>query len=355
MQLQEITNKEEWNSFLAKIQPNTFLHSWEWKEIQEADPACAKASAGAAVNSCCKTWGFYEHDELIGVALVITVNAKRGNHYLIPHGPILKDQKYLDEVLTLLKAQYSSGQGHESSVCLRVAPLIENTSNAIAIFNSLGFRSSPMHVHAELTWVLDISKPEEGLLKEMRKTTRNAIVKAQKEGVSVEISSDPLALERFWPLYEQTKDRHGFIPFHKSFIQSQAEIFGKENKMFFAIAKYQGQDVAAAMLIHSGSTVFYYHGASTKVSVPAAQLLQWEAIKEAKKRSATRYNFWGIAPIRQAQSKPDPNHPFAGITIFKTGFGGYAIDYMHAQDLPLSWKYWKLWAIEMWRKKKRGF
>ncbi len=342
MQLREIAIKEEWNSFLAETKPNTFLHSWEWKEVQEAD--------GEQV----ATLGFYIEYELIGVALVITVNAKRGNHYLIPHGPILKDEKYVSEVLSEIR-KYCVQHTADNSVCIRIAPLLLSTEENKDTFSVLGYRNAPMHVHAELTWVLDISKSEKDLLKEMRKTTRNAITKAQKEGVSVEISSDPVALERFWPLYEQTKDRHGFIPFHKSFIQSQAEIFGKEGKMFFVIATYQGKDVAAAMLIHSGNTVFYYHGASTKVSVPAAQLLQWEAIKEAKKRSATRYNFWGIAPIRQAQGKPEPNHPFAGITIFKTGFGGYAIDYMHAQDLPLSWKYWKLWAIEMWRKKKRGF
>src|SRR3989338_1152700 len=343
MWIQEITNKEVWNSFLADTKPNTFLHSWEWKKIQEAD--------GEQV----ETLGFYNENGLVAIALVIRVNAKRGNHYLIPHGPILKDQKYLKQVLEELTVYHLPSTIYPLPVTLRIAPLVQNNVENGRIFSNLNFRPSPMHVHAELTWVLDISTSEEILLKEMRKTTRNAITKAQKEGVVVEISSDPTTLERFWPLYEQTKDRHGFVPFHKSFMQSQAEIFGKENKMYFAVANYQGKDVAAAMLIHSGNTVFYYHGASTKVSVPAAQLLQWEAIKEAKRRGAVRYNFWGIAPIRQAQGKPDPNHLFTGITIFKTGFGGYAIDYMHAQDLPLNWKYWKLWAIEMWRKKKRGF
>lgn len=334
MHIKEINNKEEWNSFLEEQKPNTFLHSWEWKEIQEAD--------GEHV----ETLGFYIERELVAIALVITVNAKRGTHYLIPHGPILQDEKYLNDAIAELTTYYIE---KDNAVALRIAPLVENTPEHRNTFAALGFRPSPMHVHAELTWVLDISKSEDVLLQEMRKTTRNAITKAKKEGVSVEIDSDTKALERFWPLYEQTKDRHSFIPFHKSFIQSQAEIFGKENKMFFAIATYQGKDVAAAMLIHSGDTVFYYHGASTKVSVPAAQLLQWEAIKEAKKRGAVRYNFWGIAP------ENEPNHPFAGITVFKKGFGGYAIDYMHAQDLRLNWKYWKLWIIEMWRKKKRGF
>lgn len=345
MQCRTIVNKKEWDSFLADVQPNTFLHSWEWKEVQEAD--------GEHV----ETLGFYLEHELVAITLVITVNAKRGNHYLVPHGPIVKDEKYLQEIISKLTEHLALST--ERCVCLRIAPLIKKTPENLETFSSLGFRNAPMHVHAELTWMLDITKSEEELLHGMRKTTRNAITKAQKEGVTVEIISDPTALERFWPLYEQTKDRHGFIPFHKSFIQSQAEIFGKDNAMFFTIAKYQDNDVAAALFIHSGNTVFYYHGASTKLPVPAAQLLQWEAIKEAKKRGATRYNFWGIAPEPSegtlSRVEGRHRHPFAGITVFKKGFGGYAIDYMHAQDLPLNWKYWKLWAIEMWRKKQRGF
>ncbi len=349
MEIRPIQTKEAWNTFVLSCTPNTFLHSWQWKEVQEID------------SEQVDTLGFYTGEELVAVALVIFVKAKRGNHYLIPHGPILKDAKDMAKVLQALIVRKSGGQARGSAVCLRIAPLLENISENREMFSSLGFRPSPMHVHAELTWVLDITKPEEVLLQEMRKTTRNAIAKAQKEGVKVEISSSPVALERFWPLYEQTKTRHHFIPFQKDFIASQAELFGASDSMFFAIATYQHKDVAAAMLIQFGDTVFYYHGASAKTQIPATQLLQWEAIREAKKRGATNYNFWGIAPER---SEGVPRslwrsgahvHPFAGITVFKKGFGGYAIDYMHAQDLSLSWKYWKLWAIEMWRKKKRGF
>lgn len=337
MELREISDKETWNDFLLGVQPNTFLHSWDWKQVQEQDGETTKAL------------GFYTQDSLIAVALVISVNARRGIHVLCPHGPIVKDVHALPEVLEALVTYCKAHRG--SAVALRIAPLVERTKEHEEMFSRLGFQPSPMHVHAELTWVLDISPSEEELLSGMRKTTRHAVTKAQKEGVSVDISSNVSSLERFWPLYEQTKTRHGFVPFTKEFISSQARILGASNMMFFAIAKYKGEDVAAALLFQFGTTVFYYHGASAKLpsSVPAAQLLQWEAIREAKKRGATRYNFWGIAP------ENEPDHPFAGITVFKKGFGGYAIDYLHAQDLPLSWKYWKLWAIEMFRKKKRGF
>lgn len=345
MEIKEIADKAVWEGFLKQQKPNTFLQSWNWKEVQEAD--------GEEVSLL----GFYDGEDpaypagrLVGVALVIFVRAKRGPHYLIPHGPIVKEEKYLAEAITQLTAYYLQRRT-EGAAALRIAPLTENTLENQRMFQKAGFIPSPLHVHAELTWVLDIQQPEEELLAGMRKTTRHAIKKAQAEGVGVEISTDIAALDRFWPLYEATKDRHGFVPFQKSFIESQARAFGKDGSMFFAIATHSGIDVASSLCLQFGDTVFYYHGASAKLpaNIPAAQLLQWEAIREAKRRKAARYNFWGIAPEKNR------NHPFAGITVFKKGFGGYAVDYLHAQDLPLSWKYWILWGIEMYRKKRRGF
>ncbi|HSX25234.1 MAG TPA: peptidoglycan bridge formation glycyltransferase FemA/FemB family protein [Candidatus Andersenbacteria bacterium] len=337
MQCKEIVNQQEWDDFVLAQLPNTFLQSWQWKRVQEQD--------GERVAML----GFYENNALCAVALLITVHAKRGNYYLCPHGPILKNTKDVKQVLELLKEYCLQCKSSDRTVVFRIAPLAENNKENQKLFRELHFHEAPMHVHAELTWVLDCSKQEDILLREMRKTTRHAITKAEKEGVEVEIIPDVSALERFWPLYEQTTNRHGFVAFQKKFMQSQAEIFGQSDSMFFVIAKYANKDIAGAMCMQFGNTVFYYHGASIKTSVPAAQLVQWSAIQEAKKRGATRYNFWGIAP------EHEKNHPFAGITVFKKGFGGYAIDYMHAQDFPLSLRYWLMWFIEMLRKKKRGF
>ncbi len=339
MEIREIKDKNIWDDFLLEVQPNTFLHSWQWKEVQEQDGEYVEAL------------GFYSHEHLVAIALLITVHAKRGIHYLCPHGPIVKMPDDAEEVLTTLTAYGKEQSGKSGAVALRIAPLLTDTTVRREFFARLGFSPSPMHVHAERTWVLDISKDEQDILARMRKTTRHAIAKAEKKGVVVTICKTQDGLERFWPLYEQTTHRHGFIPFSRQLIASQANVFGNVGNAFFTIATVNGEDVAAALLFQCGTTVFYYHGASKKIpsNIPAAQALQWEAIREAKRRGAIRYNFWGIAPDNQ------PNHPFAGITVFKKGFGGYAINYMHAQDLVLSWKYWKLWIIEMIRKKKRGF
>lgn len=337
MTIREITTKEAWETWLLPRKPNTFLQSWEWGQVQKR------------TDEKVEYLGLVADNQQVGAALVVGVHARRGNYFLIPHGPIVADEKHLAPAVEALISYLRSTAF--PAVALRIAPLAVSTPDAASIFSRLGFRPAPLHVHAELTWVLDIQKPDEQLLAGMRKTTRHAIRRATEAGALVTILTGKSGLERFWPLYQATTARHGFVPFSRDFIAAQVEELSASDRLYIPIATYRGQDVAGAMMIHYSDTVFYYHGASLKIdgSIPAAHLLQWHSILEAKKRGATRYNFWGIA------RDDELNHPFAGITVFKKGFGGYAINYLHAQDLPLSPKYWFLWAVETIRKHKRGF
>jgi lipid II:glycine glycyltransferase (peptidoglycan interpeptide bridge formation enzyme) len=337
--IKEITDKKTWNDFVLDLKPNTFLQTWEWGQVQKQDGEDVRYA------------GVFEGDTQIGAALIVIVHARRGRFLLCPHGPLFVKtvdiSKYFPELIDYCRALAKQ----EHAVALRVAPLLETKEENRKLFEQHGFRPAPIHIHAELTWVLDITPPEEHLLQDMRKTTRHAIKKAIKEGITVTVSTSAADIETFWPLYTATRSRHQFVPFSKQFLRTQVEQFGAENRMYMTFAHYKGKCVGAAILMHVGGTVFYHHGASEKLpsSLPAMQLLQWESIKEARRRGAARYNFWGIAP------DDEPNHPFAGITVFKKGFGGYAIDYMHAQDLPLALGYWKLWTVEILRKYRRGF
>ncbi|MCX6765289.1 MAG: peptidoglycan bridge formation glycyltransferase FemA/FemB family protein [Candidatus Nealsonbacteria bacterium] len=101
---------------------------------------------------------------------------------------------------------------------------------------------------------------------------------------------------------------------------------------------------------------FYHHGASLSKfnKIPVSYLLQWEAIKEAKKRGCILYNFWGIAPEIASESDASKSkHPWAGLSLFKMGFGGYRKDYVKTQDYPITLKYYLNYIIEKIRKIKR--
>jgi lipid II:glycine glycyltransferase (peptidoglycan interpeptide bridge formation enzyme) len=101
---------------------------------------------------------------------------------------------------------------------------------------------------------------------------------------------------------------------------------------------------------------FYHHGSSiSEQKVPVSYLLQWEAIKEAKQRGCRSYNFWGIAPdVKEKLDIAKSRHPWAGLTLFKMGFGGRIKEYVKTQDFPISFSYWLTFIFERLRKIKRG-
>jgi lipid II:glycine glycyltransferase (peptidoglycan interpeptide bridge formation enzyme) len=128
--------------------------------------------------------------------------------------------------------------------------------------------------------------------------------------------------------------------------------FAPLNQAFVYVARYQGEPVAASVHMSYAGITSYHHGASTHrhAKVPASYLLQWTAIQDAVKRGDDIYNFWGIAP-----PDADARHPFAGVTTFKTGFGGKPLPLAHCVDVPLSGMYRITRMFEFVRKWKRGF
>ena len=287
-----------------------------------------------------------KHHNLIGIALTLKVTAKRGSFLFCPHGPLL-----ISSNLTYYKALVSYVKelaSQEQVSFIRFSPLMLNSEANTQLLLKLGFRNAPIHMHSELVWMLELTPSEEELLANMRKTTRYSIRKASNNKVEVFAYSAVDKVDDFYSLYLETVDRHNFVPFSKEYIKKEVEAFTQNNNALILLGKFQQELISAAIVIFSHGSAFYHHGASKYSKVPVSYLVQWKAIKEAKKRGCKYYNFWGISPENQ------PNHPWAGLTLFKQGFGGFSEEYLHAQDLVLSPKYWLTYAVEKIRKAKRG-
>ncbi|MCK5044309.1 peptidoglycan bridge formation glycyltransferase FemA/FemB family protein [Candidatus Parcubacteria bacterium] len=347
MEIREINNKEIWEGFLSEGKEKTFLNSWNWGEFQQA--------LGN------KLWrlGIYDND-LIGVAIITKVSAKRGTFLFLSHGPNLKAGIDKKEVLQSLLAYLNTVAEKENASFLRVSSLWEYNEENRNIFKDLNFRDAPIHINPDLTWKLNISLPEEQLLAGMRKTTRYLIKQAQKNPeVEIVQSRDLKDVAEFNKIYQTTVSRHNFTPFPLSYLEKEFKAFDAENQISIFLGKYKGEIISSAMVIFWQGNGFYHQGASSQKypKIPVSYLLQWEAIKEAKNRGCLTYNFWGIAPIIKDKKIKvrDTKHPWAGLTLFKTGFGGYEEEYIKTQDFVFSNKYWLNWAVEKIRNYKRGF
>jgi lipid II:glycine glycyltransferase (peptidoglycan interpeptide bridge formation enzyme) len=312
-----VTNKTEWEKFLSLHPEANFLQSWDWGDFHK--------NLGKKIFRT----GFYKDTALVGIMLSVVEPARRGRYLTVPGGPIIdwKDERILSEIFSTMR-QIAKEQ---RCVFVRIRPQLIDDEFSRNIFSKYGSKDAPMHLHAELTSQLDITKSTDELLAQMRKTTRYEIKKAQKLGIQVETSIDEKKMKIFYDLQIETAKRQKFVPFSYTFLDEQFKVFAKAHEAVLYTAIHEGQILAQAFIIFYGSEAVYHYGASTEEGrkYPGAYLIQWEAIQEAKRRGMKRYNFWGVA------AETEKNHRFYGISIFKRGFAGEDVQYLHAQDLVI--------------------
>ena len=156
----------------------------------------------------------------------------------------------------------------------------------------------------------------------------------------------------------ETAKRQNFIPPTSVDLEAYRKAFGDQIDIYQAIAddkslpsaKHQDALISTGIVISSGLEADYFEAASTELHrhLPGAPALLWQAIKDAKAAGFKRFNLWGIAPPDQ------PNHRYAKVTVFKTGFGGKITEYVPAHDIILKpMHYHFTHTIETIRKKRR--
>jgi lipid II:glycine glycyltransferase (peptidoglycan interpeptide bridge formation enzyme) len=132
-------------------------------------------------------------------------------------------------------------------------------------------------------------------------------------------------------------------------------------------------------MLYFGNIAYYLHGASSNKyrNMMAPYMLQWEAVKDAKKRGYKLYDFWGISPLKgeitnnksQISNKSkirNPNnqnkmrdskfqisnnkHPWYGISRFKLGFAptaktGLYVEYPGCYEVSYGKKRYMLYSM----------
>ena len=335
MIIREIDDKKRWEDFVSECTEKTFCQSWNWGIFNQ--------SMGD------KVWrfGIFENEQLVAIAQVLKIKARRGSFLFVPHGPliVLGDKK---EIIKSILEKLKDLAKTENVNFIRFSPILEVSDSNI--FKDLGFRNAPIHMHPELTWELDISLSEEDILKGMRKTTRYLIKQAEKnEDIEITKGVSDEMLNDFEKLYLETAERQSFTPFSNDYLKKEVDAFKNDNQILIFSGKYKGEVVSSAIIVYYSGIGFYHQGASSLKypKVPVSYLLQWEAIKEAKDRGCKLYNFWGVVP------EGIKNHPLAGLRLFRKGFGGFEKEYVKTQDYVLSNKYWLTYIIEQIRRRKR--
>lgn len=183
-------------------------------------------------------------------------------------------------------------------------------------------------------WWLDLAESEENIYNNFHKDHRYSIRRAEKENIQVEIVSENLEnyFSIFWQLLSTTSERDEFSLYSENYYK-QILTLGKAGELekFLVFTKIQGEYVSAALIVISGevANLVFAGSQNEKRELGFNHLMQWEAIKESKKRGCKIYNFGGITDGVYGKNG------LVGVTKFKQRFGGYKKFHGNFVDLPV--------------------
>ncbi len=241
-------------------------------------------------------------------------------------------------------------------IFIKIEPYIEKSQFPSASRRTnFQFLKSKHPLFPEWTQIIDLTKSEEELLKNMHSKTRYNIRLAEKKGVVVKEMSDDKGFEIFSKLYFKTCERQKYFGHTKKYHQIIWN-FLKKDVAHILIAFYNDIPLAAYELFYFGDRFYYpYGGSSTEYrNFMATNLIMWEAIKLGKKLGAKKYDMWGSLP-----PKYDLKNPWSGFTRFKEGYGGSFVHLVGSFDLVINPIYYQTYNIlyllrQMFLKLKKG-
>lgn len=142
------------------------------------------------------------------------------------------------------------------------------------------------------SWI-DLDRPEPEIWGDFKSECRTRIRRAEKLGIEVRVEEDESFVDDFWRMTRETFARSGSSPTHtKRFVEEIWRALHPAGQLLVLSAFRDGRRIAALVLPHDDRTLYYWAGVAGDAdrAVPAANLLQWRAIAEARRRGIRGYD-----------------------------------------------------------------
>lgn len=231
---------------------------------------------------------------------------------------------------------------------LRVETDVLDTPETRKILSDSGLRKAPNLQPNASTAILDTTAEPNLLMRNLSTRARNAIRRAQREGVEVE--QVPATEENFRTMYRlmagtvsaksdvQLREYDYYRKFWQGFIDRD------QGRHYFVYE--DGQAAVGAFVINYGQKGTYKDGGSLvkRSRYGDSHLVQWQAINDLKQLEPpiVEYDFCGTPPASRVK---DPSHAYYGLGLFKTSFTKTVTDFIGCWDLVLSPLKYKVWDL----------
>jgi peptidoglycan pentaglycine glycine transferase (the first glycine) len=344
----EISDREQWDSFLTSQPRGHLLQSYEWGEL-------SKYLGGSIYRL-----GALEDGRIIGamlltvspVPLPLRVPGMRFNWLYSSRGPTVERPD--SSALPALIHHAHDLARKEHAVVLRLEPNIADDDPQeeawIAAYRSLGFQVNPIAVHGRRSWVLDIRPKAEDLLANFKMTWRQNVRSAERKGVIIREAESEADFNAYYDLLKLTSERDAFFIHDKDYHREILRQFQSKGDAVLYLAEHEGEAIAAKMLIRFGDWCWDMFGASSnnKRNLKPTYLLQYRCIQWAQARGCSYFDFRTIPEILE------PGEEMWGVYEYKKGFGGFSRLNMPTQDYvyrPLIYNTWRK-AVETRRARR---
>jgi lipid II:glycine glycyltransferase (peptidoglycan interpeptide bridge formation enzyme) len=317
--------------------PQSQMDRWKaWDSFVEATPQAGFMQASwyadfrASVGYQCFAVTLKDDEAIVGGALVMKWSyAPESCFYYISDGPVLpQDESTAEEVFeTTLQIIDQHRRSEQQTVShLRIEPRWQQLPSFVRSFRPLIFPDA--YTEPRTTLWIDLQPTEDAILAQMKPKGRYNVRLAQRHGVSVIEDTSEQGLADFMRIYRTMADRKEIEAKPARYFRRLYSLLAPRRQLSIFCAQYQGQRLAAALVVYFGRRATYFFGASLAEhrNVMAPYLLHFEIMRSAKARGCDGYDLWGFTPSH------DPNHPWWKFSVFKSKFGGVVHEFVPTLD-----------------------
>ena len=249
-----ITNRQQWNDFVAASECCNITQAYDWGALTRYLGAHDVLRVGVVDNG----------GRLLAAMLLLvsTLPVLKCTYFYAPRGPVVEDPD--SPALTLL-LNFVKAQAYKyRAVMLKVEPSVSDENrNWSHTLKMRGFRPNPYATHIQHEWVLDIRPDEQTLLANMKEKWRYNIRLASRKGVSVRQGNGLTDVDTFYRLYKTTSARDHFFIHEQAFYYDIMRRFSADGRAALFLAEYEGQPIAGTIVLTLGRWTWYMYRAST--------------------------------------------------------------------------------------------
>jgi peptidoglycan pentaglycine glycine transferase (the first glycine) len=309
MRLLADRDRLDWDALVRANPGSCFMQAWAWADFKEKEGYHTFR------------YGLFQQDCLVGGCIFYSYRSNTQANLLIatggPYLPIGQEAQAFAQVLNT--AQTLAQQ--VGAIALRLEPLWDKKPEYLQ-----GFVRAPADLLPSETLWIDLRPAESAILAAMKPKGRYNIRVSQRQGVTVDFTTDLSAIPIFYDVFWETVERQQFFGEPYGFFINLCQTLLSAGMAEIGLAQRKGEVLAVMLLVYWGDKATYLYGGRTAryPEAMASYGLHWAALKRAKAKGCHFYDFYGYSC--------DSNHSYAQFSKFKRQFGGQVISTLGAHD-----------------------